>query len=89
MLWSAEELPEASSAAGKDFKSLRFPLWTQNKARLIQTYLRLFVYITHHGTYIEWHPRSSPEAADGSAAFRQPASGGSCGYRGQAEEAVD
>jgi three-Cys-motif partner protein len=53
MLWSAEELPEASSAAGKDFKSLRFPLWTQNKARLIQTYLRLFVYITHHGTYID------------------------------------
>src|SRR5271166_385514 len=53
MLWSAEELPEASSAAGKDFKSLRFPLWTQNKAKLIQTYLQLFVYITHHGTYID------------------------------------
>lgn len=38
---------------GKNFKSLRFPLWTQNKAKLIQTYLQLFVYITHHGTYID------------------------------------
>jgi three-Cys-motif partner protein len=38
---------------GRNFKSLRFPLWTQNKAKLIQTYLQLFVYITHHGTYID------------------------------------
>lgn len=53
MLWSADELPEASGVTGKDFKSLRFPLWTQNKAKLIQTYLRLFVFITHHGTYID------------------------------------
>jgi three-Cys-motif partner protein len=38
---------------GKNFKSLRYPLWTQNKARLIQAYLQLFEYITHHGTYID------------------------------------
>lgn len=29
------------------------PVWTQHKARLIQLYLRFFVYITHHGTYID------------------------------------
>jgi three-Cys-motif partner protein len=54
MLWSDAELPEHSSRLeGPNFKSLRFPLWTQNKARLIQAYLQLFVYITRHGTYID------------------------------------
>lgn len=37
----------------RNFASLRFPLWTHNKARLIQEYLRLFEFITHHGTYID------------------------------------
>jgi len=53
-LWPEGVLPK--SPAGfpvKNFKSLRFPLWTQNKARLIQAYLQLFEYITHHGTYID------------------------------------
>ncbi len=54
LLWTEGELPRfPKGSGGKDFKSLRFPLWTQNKARLIQAYLRLFVYITHHGTYID------------------------------------
>jgi three-Cys-motif partner protein len=53
-LWSEEELPVfPPGMAGKNFKSLQFPLWTQNKAKLIETYLRLFVFITHHGTYID------------------------------------
>jgi hypothetical protein len=53
-LWSDAELPEHfSRLEGPNFKSLRFPLWTQNKARLIQAYLQLFVYITRHGTYID------------------------------------
>jgi three-Cys-motif partner protein len=53
-LWSKEELPEyPKGIRGKNFKSLRFPVWTQNKAKLIQTYLQLFVYITKHGTYID------------------------------------
>jgi three-Cys-motif partner protein len=34
-------------------KPLRSPVWTQNKAQLIMNYLRYFVYITHHGTYID------------------------------------
>ena len=54
MLWSGDELPQhAAKLSGKNFKSLRYPLWTQNKARLIEEYLRLFVYITRHGTYID------------------------------------
>jgi three-Cys-motif partner protein len=53
-LWAEGELPRSPpSLTGKNFKSLRLPLWTQNKARLIQAYLQLFEYITHHGTYID------------------------------------
>jgi three-Cys-motif partner protein len=53
-LWPDEELPQQSpKLPEKNFQSLRFPLWTQNKARLIQEYLRLFEFITHHGTYID------------------------------------
>ena len=29
------------------------PVWTRNKARLIESYLNLFVMITHHGVYID------------------------------------
>lgn len=54
MLWSGDELPQhAAKLSGKNFKSLRYPLWTQNKARLIAEYLRLFVFITKHGAYID------------------------------------
>ena len=53
-LWAEGELPEFPGGIGtKDFKSLRYPLWTQNKAKLIRTYLRFFEFITHHGTYID------------------------------------
>jgi three-Cys-motif partner protein len=53
-LWPEAELPRSPAGiAGKNFKSLRYPLWTQNKARLIQAYLQLFEFITHHGTYID------------------------------------
>jgi three-Cys-motif partner protein len=53
-LWPDGDLPRSSpKLPEKNFKPLRFPLWTQNKARLIQEYLRLFEFITHHGTYID------------------------------------
>ena len=32
---------------------LERPIWTETKANLIQKYLQLFLYITHHGTYID------------------------------------
>lgn len=54
MLWSGDDLPEhMAKLGGKNFKSLRYPLWTNSKARLIEEYLRLFVFITKHGTYID------------------------------------
>lgn len=53
-LWGEGELPSfPKRLTEKDFRSLRYPLWTQNKARLIETYLRLFMFITKHGTYID------------------------------------
>lgn len=34
-------------------KRIRYPIWTENKARLIARYLYYFVLITKHGTYID------------------------------------
>lgn len=34
-------------------KTADAPVWTENKAQLIQRYLRYFVFITHHGTYLD------------------------------------
>ncbi|MFH8651969.1 three-Cys-motif partner protein TcmP [Sphingomonas paucimobilis] len=34
-------------------KGLHCPLWTENKAKLIQAYIKLFTFVTKHGTYID------------------------------------
>lgn len=34
-------------------KAIRRPIWTENKAKLIERYLYYFVLITRHGTYID------------------------------------
>ena len=34
-------------------KSPDFPVWTDNKAKFIMSYLRYFVLLTKHGTYID------------------------------------
>lgn len=34
-------------------KGLHCPLWTENKARLIQEYIKLFTFVTKHGAYID------------------------------------
>lgn len=53
-LWSEDELPRTDPGLPTpNFKSLNYPLWTQNKARLIREYLRLFIFITKHGAYID------------------------------------
>lgn len=52
-LWSEDQLPPPKKLGTKDFKSIRYPLWTENKAKLIQSYLQLFVFITKHGAYID------------------------------------
>lgn len=46
------ELPPKSKRQ-QEFKGLKHPIWTENKARLIERYLYYFVLITKHGTYID------------------------------------
>jgi three-Cys-motif partner protein len=53
MLFADNELPTRERSAEKNFQSLRHPVWTEGKARLIQEYLRLFTFITRHGAYID------------------------------------
>ena len=53
-LFTDEQAPAIPQGIrGKDFHSLRHPLWTENKARLIREYLKLFTFITKHGIYID------------------------------------
>lgn len=47
------DLPKTESRFKSLFSGLRRPIWTENKARMIAIYLRLFVYITKHGAYID------------------------------------
>jgi three-Cys-motif partner protein len=35
------------------FRPFDYPVWMHNKARLVQRYLRYFVFITKHGTYVD------------------------------------
>lgn len=53
LLFPASDLPEIERLPEKNFKSLECPLWTENKAKLIQEYIRLFTFITKHGAYID------------------------------------
>ena len=53
-----EELPFPGGLPPKGRKpkpkfEIRRPIWTENKAKLIERYLLYFVYITKHGTYID------------------------------------
>jgi three-Cys-motif partner protein len=47
------ELPPLSKTYTHVFRGLERPIWTENKAKMIAIYLRLFVYITKHGAYID------------------------------------
>jgi three-Cys-motif partner protein len=53
LLFKESELPTTAVAGGKNFRSLTCPLWTENKARLIQEYIKLFTFVTKHGAYID------------------------------------
>lgn len=46
------DLPEQGGPV-KLFTRLKKPLWTENKAKLIERYLFYFLMITRHGTYID------------------------------------
>jgi three-Cys-motif partner protein len=54
LLFDPAEIPLAPDYLSEPpVKPLQFPVWTQNKALFIMKYLRYFVFITHHGTYID------------------------------------
>lgn len=55
------DMPEAAPSEPK-VKQAQHPVWSDNKAALIERYLRLFVYITKHGTYIDGF--AGPQAPD-------------------------
>jgi three-Cys-motif partner protein len=47
-------LPEKPQDDGDPLsRRLSHPIWTENKAKLIERYLQYFVFVTHHGTYID------------------------------------
>jgi three-Cys-motif partner protein len=47
-------LPERTSESEEiRFDKSEHPVWTENKSKLIEQYLRLFVLLTKHGTYID------------------------------------
>jgi three-Cys-motif partner protein len=48
-----ESTVEDTLPAEPAVKAIEFPVWTDNKARLIMLYLKYFVFITKHGTYID------------------------------------
>lgn len=47
--FNPQEDPELKAT----FASLKHQIWTEHKARLVERYLYYFVFITHHGTYID------------------------------------
>jgi len=52
-LWLLE-FPEIEAEESEPLVNpLPHPIWTENKAKLIDAYLRFFLYITQHGTYID------------------------------------
>lgn len=55
------ELPEREDS-GLLVPRLRHPIWTENKAKLIEKYLLLFVQVTHSGTYLDGF--SGPQQPD-------------------------
>lgn len=58
-----EGLPERPEPDTEpEIKRLRHRVWTENKAKLIERYLLYFVFITHHGTYIDGF--SGPQEPD-------------------------
>jgi hypothetical protein len=47
------DLPVSVQKRVRRYKRVREPIWTENKARFIEHYLRFFVQITKHGAYID------------------------------------
>ena len=57
-------LPEPTRDADRAvLRPATFPVWTQNKARLIREYLHLFLMVTKHGNYIDGFAGPQEDAA--------------------------
>jgi len=52
-LFPLEAIENEVSKVAKTYRSLKKPLWTEEKARLIEKYLWYFVFVTKSGTYID------------------------------------
>src|SRR5579864_116559 len=53
-LFDPKEFPPLDDIPAEPIlKQIERPVCTANKAQLIMRYLKLFVFITHHGTYID------------------------------------
>lgn len=59
------DLPEPPAVETIELRNLRHPVWTENKAQLIARYLKLFTYVTKHGTYIDGFAGRQSDATDG------------------------
>jgi len=61
------ELAASSATRRKPkFRTPDYPIWTERKGLLVAEYLRLFVYVTHHGTYIDGFAGQQDEANEDS-----------------------
>lgn len=58
------DLPEPPADEELTFRNLRHPVWTENKAKLIALYLKMFTYVTKHGTYIDGFAGRQSDATD-------------------------
>ena len=47
------DVPSCSRPLTLKFPRADNPIWTENKAKLIERYIHFFVYVTKHGTYID------------------------------------
>ncbi len=47
------DVPSCVRPATLRFARSENPIWTENKAKLIERYIHFFVYVTKHGTYID------------------------------------
>lgn len=47
------DVPPSTPSRAQTFQRFEHPIWTENKAQLIQKYLFYFVWVTRHGTYID------------------------------------
>lgn len=47
------DLPPAEQKKIRRYKRVMQPIWTENKAKFIQVYLKYFVQVTKHGAYID------------------------------------